>query len=99
MSCKTKMKTYCSDHHHTRNQTHTPQVAEQKPTIKMKQLIQALNIFAKYIGDSEQPISCERDILFVNCDPNLVSNEDKALLSKLGFDDNGCSFFSDKYSS
>lgn len=30
------MKTYCSDHPHTRNQTHTPQVAEQnQPTLKM----------------------------------------------------------------
>lgn len=62
----------------------------------MKQLIQALNIFAKYIGDSEKPISCESDTLFVNCDPKLVSNEDKSLLSELGFDDNGYFFFADK---
>jgi hypothetical protein len=50
----------------------------------MKDLIEALTIFAKY-GDPYSPTHCEHDVLTVMIDPADVSDEDKARLDKLGF--------------
>jgi hypothetical protein len=51
----------------------------------MKDLIVALNIFLKY-GDPAYPTQCQHDILIVNINPDIVSNEDKTRLKELGFD-------------
>lgn len=50
----------------------------------MKDLIEALQIFLKY-SDLDYPTHCEHEYLFVDVDPNIVSNEDKDKLKKLGF--------------
>ena len=50
----------------------------------MEDLIKALQIFLKY-GNHEHPSHCEHDYLFINTDPDLVSEEDKIELYKLGF--------------
>lgn len=50
----------------------------------MSDLIQALQIFLKY-GDPRWPTHCEHDELIVDIDPDMVSEEDKAELDKLGF--------------
>lgn len=54
----------------------------------MKDLIEALQIFLKY-SQTDYPTHCEHDVLFVDCDPELVSIEDKERLEELGFHD-GC---------
>jgi len=51
----------------------------------MKKLIEALNIFLKYMENVNYPTHCEHDVLHVACDPSLVSEEDKAKLDELGF--------------
>lgn len=51
----------------------------------MKKLIEALTIFAKYIGDKDYPTHCEHDNLHVACDPELVSKEDTETLETLSF--------------
>jgi hypothetical protein len=51
----------------------------------MKQLIEALTIFLKYMEDVSYPTHCEHDVLHVACGPELVSEEDKAKLDTLGF--------------
>lgn len=52
----------------------------------MDDLIKALTIFRKYMGgDHSYPTACEHDTLYVNCDPEKVSDEDKAILEGLGF--------------
>lgn len=50
----------------------------------MKDLIEALTIFAKYT-DAEFPTHCEHDVLTVCVDPALVTAVDKARLEELGF--------------
>ncbi len=50
----------------------------------MSDLIKALTIFLKY-GDPYAPTHCEHDELTVCVDPDVVSDEDKAELDKLGF--------------
>lgn len=50
----------------------------------MKDLIEALNIFLKY-GNPAHPFHCERYYLHVDIKANLVSEEDKLRLKKLGF--------------
>jgi len=50
----------------------------------MKDLIEALNIFAKYTQD-DRPTHCEHDTLMVLVDPNIVSEEDVTKLDELGF--------------
>ena len=50
----------------------------------MKDLIEALTIFAKYT-DSYSPTGCEHDTLYVQVDPDQVSEEDKTKLDELGF--------------
>lgn len=66
----------------------------------MEDLIKALQIFLKY-GNKKYPTSCEHDILYVDVDPNIVSDKDKNTLDELGFfvdDENDC-FYSFKYGS
>lgn len=66
----------------------------------MDELIKALQIFLKY-GNKKYPTSCEHDILYVDIDPIVVSDEDKKALDELGFfvdDENDC-FASFKYGS
>lgn len=50
----------------------------------MEKLIKALQIFLKY-GNPEHPTDCSHDYLYVDIDPGLVSQEDKAELEALGF--------------
>jgi hypothetical protein len=50
----------------------------------MKNLIEALQILNKY-GNPSYPTHCEHDVLFVMIDPELVSDEDRTTLLKLGF--------------
>jgi hypothetical protein len=50
----------------------------------MEDLIKALQIFLKY-GNPYYPTHCEHDCLHVNIDYDVVSDEDKAELLKLGF--------------
>lgn len=47
-------------------------------------LIKAFTIFKKY-GDKGNPTNCSHDLLFVDVDPDIVSDEDKILLDELGF--------------
>jgi hypothetical protein len=51
----------------------------------MRDLIEALQIFAKYIPDKEFPTLCEHDELWIDCDPEWVSEEDCLRLNQLGF--------------
>jgi len=50
----------------------------------MDDLIKALQIFLKY-GNPKWPTHCEHDVLTVNINPELVSEEDKKTLSDLSF--------------
>ena len=50
----------------------------------MEDLIKALQIFLKY-GNPRNPTTCDHDVLYVNIDPSLVSDEDKVKLNVLGF--------------
>lgn len=66
----------------------------------MEDLIKALQIFLKY-ENKMYPIYCEHDILYVDIDPSIVSDEDKETLDGLGFfvyDELDC-FASFKYGS
>ena len=48
----------------------------------MEDLIKALQIFLKY-GNPEWPTHCEHDVMYVDIDYNLVSDEDKTKLDEL----------------
>ncbi len=50
----------------------------------MNELIEALQIFAKYT-ETKYPTHCEHDVLHVLVDPENVSDEDKNRLEELGF--------------
>lgn len=50
----------------------------------MEDLIKALQIFLKY-DNPKYPTHCEHDYLYVAINPELVSDEDKEELDKLGF--------------
>lgn len=50
----------------------------------MEDLIEALTIFLKY-GNPQYPTHCEHDELYVDINPDKVSEEDKKKLDKLGF--------------
>lgn len=51
----------------------------------MKDLITAFQIFLKY-ADPHNPTHCEHDVLvIVGIEPDVVSDEDTAVLYKLGF--------------
>jgi hypothetical protein len=59
----------------------------------MEELIKALQIFLKY-GNPDYPTHCEHDELFVDIDPELVSEEDKKTLDEIGFFPNDYNGFS-----
>jgi hypothetical protein len=66
----------------------------------MQELIEALTIFEKYIGD-DYPTGCEHDVLHVYVDPEKVPEAEIIKLEELGFDidpDIDC-FYSYKYGS
>ena len=50
----------------------------------MDKLIEALQIFIKY-GNPQAPTNCEKGVLQVAIDPNIVSKEDIKKLDELGF--------------
>ena len=50
----------------------------------MKDLIEALTIFAKYTDD-EHPTICAHDMLYVLVDPAQVTAEDRTRLEALSF--------------
>lgn len=62
----------------------------------MKDLIEALQVFIKYV-DLDYPTNCTHDLLFVDCKPEMVSEEDIKKLDELGFfimeDDHGFGSF------
>ena len=65
----------------------------------MEDLIKALQIFLKY-GNPDSPTHCEHDVLYIcGIDPNIVSQEDKAILKELGFNINEDGFQSFRYGS
>ncbi len=51
----------------------------------MKDLIEALKIFEKYIGDEKYPTWAEHDVFGVNCDIENMTEEDIKKLDDLGF--------------
>lgn len=52
----------------------------------MKDLIEALTIFARYQPECYAPTACEHDVLYVmDVSREAVSAEDKAELERLGF--------------
>ena len=51
----------------------------------MKDLLEALNIMYKYMGNKRNPTHCEHDVLHVGCDPADVSEEDINRLAGLSF--------------
>ena len=63
----------------------------------MNDLIKALTIFAKY--ESGDVINCDHDEFMVCIDPDSVSVEDKAELSKLSFRPSDEYFVSFRYGS
>ena len=67
----------------------------------MKKLIEALQIFLKY-GNPNYPTYCEHDILYININPDLVSQDDINKLAFLGFyadGDDYTQFYSYKFGS
>ena len=66
----------------------------------MEDLIKALQIFLKY-GNPEWPTHCEHDVMYVDIDYNLVSDEDKTKLDELWFfhDEENDKFMSYKFGS
>lgn len=68
----------------------------------MKDLIEALTIFAKY-GDPHSPTHCEHDRLTVMVDPALVEDEDLKRLEELSFrpddEEGGGTFYSYRFGS
>lgn len=50
----------------------------------MDDLIKALSIFRKY-GNPTYPTHCEHDVMYIDINPELVSDDDKKTLDKLGF--------------
>lgn len=50
----------------------------------MKDLLEAIAIFAKYT-DAKHPTCCEHDVLYVLVDPSVVPDVEKARLEALGF--------------
>lgn len=51
----------------------------------MKDLIEAFTIFLKY-SDDYAPLNCEHDELYVDVDPEIVSEDDKKRLYELSFE-------------
>lgn len=51
----------------------------------MKDLIEALTIFHKYIGDTYASMQCEHDVIIIVCPRDKVSEEDTKRLEELSF--------------
>lgn len=70
------------------------------PEVGFAQLIEAFKIFLKY-DNPETPTHCEHDVMYIQIDWNIVSDEDKATLDDLGFfeDRNNGTFKSYRYGS
>ena len=66
----------------------------------MKDLIEALTIFAKYT-DAAHPTYCSHDTLYVLVDPEKVIAKDRATLEALGFvaSERGGNFYSFRFGS
>ena len=66
----------------------------------MRDLLEALTIFAKYT-DAAHPTCCEHDVLYVLVDPAEVTAEDRARLEALSFDaqDHDRNFTSNRFGS
>jgi len=66
----------------------------------IEELIEAMEIFKKYIGD-DYPTNCDHDVMRVNVDPENVTEADVIRLDELGFtvDDDLNMFMSYKYGS
>ena len=66
----------------------------------MKDLLEALTIFAKYT-DAAYPTCCEHDELYVLVDPAKVTAEDRVRLDALGFvaQDHDQNFISNRFGS
>lgn len=64
----------------------------------MNDLIEALQIFAKY-GNPHNPTHCEHDELFVMIDPSIVSDIDLKRLEELSFRANDGLFTSYRFGS
>lgn len=45
----------------------------------MDDLIEALTIFKKYIGDTKWPTHCEHDVLLVQCPKDILESDAKRL--------------------
>ena len=64
----------------------------------MNDLIEALQIFAKYIPNEKYPTWCEHDALHVSCNSEMVSDNDKMILASLSFrPDNFLGFMSSRF--
>lgn len=50
----------------------------------MEDLIKSLQIFLKY-GNPKYPSCCEHDVMYIHINYDIVSEEDKIELDKLGF--------------
>ncbi len=66
----------------------------------MNDLIKAFQIFAKYTDD-DHPTMCEHDIMYVNVEADIVTNEDVTLLEQLYFyvDEDNNNFYSTRFGS
>ncbi len=66
----------------------------------MKDLIEALTIFAKYT-DKGRVVNCEHDQMFICIDPALVTEQDTTRLTELSFhkDNSGGYFWSYRFGS
>lgn len=66
----------------------------------MENLIKAFQIFLKY-GNPAHPTHCEHDVMMVNIDAEIVSDEDVVQLADYGFfvDDDTNTFKSYRYGS
>lgn len=54
----------------------------------MHDLIEALTLLMKYVGNQTFPTHCEHDVMYINCEPEViqtVSEEDIQILADLGF--------------
>ena len=66
----------------------------------MKELIEALTIFAKYMSeDNKYPTACEHDILYICGLEREISEEDAKRLEELGFFPNDDGWASYRYGS
>jgi hypothetical protein len=59
-----------------------------------EEIIQALTIFRKYFVEGQyESIAAEHDEIYAGPNPEIVSEEDKAILKELGWNDYGTGSF------